>query len=109
MATAKQNGAKPKDELQLSINGRAYSMNLDDLTIDEIEVIEDAFDKPADELTSSDWKRTKMMRCLVYFLMRRDGQDVSLEDVGEISLSGIEDGTDSDPPTKRRSAAKQSA
>jgi len=109
VATAKQNGAKPKDsELTLAINGREYTMDLDDLTVDEIEIIEDEFDKPAGELTSSDWQRTKMTRCLVYFLLRRDGQDVTMDDVREIRLQDVGD-QEADPPTKRRSAAKPSA
>ena len=107
MATAKAD--KPKDGLlELAINGRKYSIDLDDLTVDEIEVVEDEFDKPVDELTSSDWRRTKMIRCLVYFLLRRDGQDVSMEDVREIRLQDIAE-PEADPPTKRRSPAKQSA
>ena len=94
--------------LTLVINEREYTMDLDDLTVDEIKVIEDTFDKPADELTPSDWKRTKMIRCLVYFLLRRDGQDVTMEDVGEIRLSDVAEGK-TDPPTNGRSRSKPSA
>jgi hypothetical protein len=101
MATQKKK--EPEGVLKLAVNGREYEINLDDLTVDEIEVIEDEFDKPADELTPSDWKRTKMLRCIVYFLLKRDGQDVTLEEVGDIKLAEI-----GDPPTKR-SAAKPSA
>jgi hypothetical protein len=104
MATAKT--TKPTDEnvLELVVDGKSYSINLDDLTVDEIEVIEDEFDKPAEELTSSDWKRTKMLRCIVYFLLRRDGQEVTLEEIGDLKLSDI--GEPDGPPTKRQSAAK---
>ena len=107
MATAKTPAAKKEDKLELAINGRVYSLDLNDLTVDEIEVIEDEFDKPAAELTKSDWKRTKMLRCLVYFLLRRDGQDVSIEEIGDLKLDDISE--PDGPPTKRRSAAKPSA
>ena len=99
---------KQDDTITLVINGKRYEFKPDDLTVDEIEVIEDEFDKPISAMSGEDWQRTKMTRCIVYILLNRDG-NASMEEVRALKLSDLADPEDAGPPTKRRSPAKQSA
>jgi len=108
MAQTKQQKAKQNDEgvLELAINGRIYSLDVSDLKADELEVIEDVFDKPIDEMRKSDWKRHKAIRCFVYFMLRRAGEDVALDEVDLDLVTDAPEGKS--PPTNGRSSASSS-
>jgi len=68
------------------INGVSY--DLDDLTLDEVELIEDtAGGVPFSEVN---YGSAKGMKAFAYALMRRDNPDVTLEEVGKVKIVGFE-------------------
>lgn len=73
------------------------SMNLDDLTIEEIEIIEDILDAPFETAFAAGAKRGKAMRALAFVTMRRNDPNATLEDAGKVSVQGFTGGR-ADPP-----------
>jgi len=68
------------------INGVSY--DLDDLTLDEVELIEDtAGGVPFSEVN---YGSAKGMKAFAYALMRRDNPEVTLEEVGKVKIVGFE-------------------
>ena len=68
------------------ING--VSNDLDDLTLDEVELIEDtAGGVPFSEVN---YGSAKGMKAFAYALMRRDNPEVTLEEVGKVKIVGFE-------------------
>jgi hypothetical protein len=93
--------------LRFTIDGKAYSVDFDDLELGEVEIIEEACDAP---LALIDFRRVKAIRGVVFMLMRRDDPDVTMAEVASIKLSAITDTPDGDAakrPTKP--AAKTAA
>ena len=90
--------AEEADETRIRFDGRDYTIpSLDDLTYEEIELIEDAFDKPFAEI---DTRRAKFQRWMVFLTLKRgdakvDGQPVTFANIGGIQYADI-DVTDSD-------------
>lgn len=82
-------------ELRFKMNGREYRLaSLDDLTYEEIEMIEDAFDKPLAEV---DLRRAKAQRWLIFLSLKRAGQNVKFADLGEIKFADVQDADDAGP------------
>ena len=68
------------------INGVAY--DLDDLTLDEVELIEDtAGGIPFSEVN---YGSARGMKAFAYALMKRNDPDITLEDVGKVKIVGFE-------------------
>ena len=68
----------------IKINGKSYS--LDDLTLDEAEQLEDAFDASLEEI---DFRRTKVIKQVVFLLLRRDNPELTLAEVGQIKVAAL--------------------
>lgn len=81
----------------IKIDGREY--DTDDLTLDEVETVEDLCDSALDEI---DWRRAKAIKAMVFVLKRRDNPDVTLDDIGAIRVVDLvekdEEEGDSPPP-----------
>ena len=68
------------------INGVSY--DLDDLTLDEVELIEEtAGGVPFSEVN---YGSAKGMKAFAFALMRRNDPNVTLEDVGKVKIVGFE-------------------
>ena len=68
----------------LRIDGKDY--DLEELTLDEVEQIEEALDAGIADL---DLRRAKVIKQIVFTLMRRDNPDLTLADVGAIKMTSL--------------------
>lgn len=70
-------------------------INLDDLTIAEIETMEDVIGGPIDEAFKEGRPRGKALRALGYVIKRRTNPEFTLEDAGNLHIRM----NDTDPTT----------
>jgi len=70
----------------LTIDGKVYSIDPEDLELGEIELLEDELDAP---LADIDFNRAKAMRVLVYILVHRDNPAFTPEDAKRIKVSAL--------------------
>lgn len=75
----------------------ALTIDLEDLTIEEVEVLEEITDTALDELFAPGAKKGRVLRALAYIAARRDNPNVTLEEVGSKRLVIQDDAEDSDP------------
>ena len=68
----------------LRIDGKDY--DLEELTLDEVEQIEEALDAGIGEI---DLRRAKVIKVIVYTLMRRDNPALTLKEVGQIKMVSL--------------------
>ncbi len=73
------------DGFVLKINGKEYDAT--DLTLNEVETIEDLCGGVS--LDSLDLGRAKTLKAIVFVLLRRDEPEITLEDAGNVKLSGL--------------------
>jgi hypothetical protein len=77
-------------------------LSLDDLTVGEIEEIEDLLDMPLDALSKEGTKRGKFMRALAFISVRRTNPEFTWEEAGNIKvrdITGDERPTSADEPS----------
>ena len=74
-----------EDGFVLKINGREYDAT--DLTLNEVEQIEDL--NGGVSLDQLDLGRAKTLKAIVYVLLRRDDPEITLQDAGNVKLSGL--------------------
>lgn len=74
--------SQPETILRLNIDGREYDAA--DLTLDEVEAIEDACGGVS--LEQLDFARAKVLKAIVFTLLKRDEPDVTMDRVGAIKL-----------------------
>lgn len=91
-------------ELRFKFRGGEYRLvGFDELTYKEIEVLEDAFDKPIQEI---DTRRALAQRWAIFISLQRAGVDLSFDDLGQIRFIGdIEDPDAIEGPTGDAEAA----
>lgn len=78
------------------------NLNVDDLTVAEIEAIEDKLDTSFDSFAQDGAKRGKFLRAIAWISMRRTNPDFSWEEAGNLKitdLTGAERPTSADVPT----------
>ncbi len=63
------------------------SIDLDSLTIDEIDVIEEIIDGPLDELGKAGARKGKMLRAMALVILRRKNPAVTAEDAGKLRIT----------------------
>ncbi len=81
----------------MTVAPNILDVNLDELTIEEIEILEDILDAPFDKAFAPDAKRGKAMRALAFIAMRRLDPNVTIEDVGKVRINSF-GGGEVDPP-----------
>lgn len=74
-----------EEGFSLYIEGREYDAT--DLTLDEVEEIEEACGGVS--LEELDLGRAKVLKAIVYTLLKRDDPDVSMDRVGSIRLKSL--------------------
>lgn len=94
--------------IHLTIDGKAYHLDPDDLELGEVEILEEEMDRGLDQI---DFNRARALRTLVYLMVRRDNPEFTMEDARRIKVSAIVDPGDqpAEPaktkrPTKARAA-----
>jgi hypothetical protein len=73
------------------------SLDLDDFTLDEIELIEDIIDAPFDTVQQEGARKGKVLKALAFVAARRQHPEVTLEDIGGIRISQFGSSGDDDP------------
>ncbi len=73
------------------------NLDLDELTIEEVEAIEDILDAPFESAFAPNAKRGKAMRVLAFITMRRTNPEVTMEEVGKVRITSL-GGGQVDPP-----------
>lgn len=96
MATPKAK-QKPTNAIPLTINGKSYTVDLDELELWELELLEDEFDCAFDQV---DFNRVKAIRILAFIAMRRTNAKLTMGDVATLKISAFEDADDDVVPTK---------
>lgn len=67
--------------------GELLSIDIDALSIEEIETIEDIIDAPLDSLAKPNVRRGKMLRAMAVVIKRRTDPTYSIEDAGRLRIS----------------------
>lgn len=68
-------------------------VDLAELTVGEIETIEEVIDGPIDKAFADDKPKGRALRALGYVLKRRDNPEFTLEDAGDLRIRLREDPT----------------
>ena len=63
------------------------TLDIEDLTLDEVEEIEDITGESLDNMAAV--KRGRMIKALVFVVLKRDNPDLTLEEVGEMKMGII--------------------
>ncbi|MFD9904789.1 hypothetical protein [Streptomyces sp. NPDC059063] len=63
------------------------SLDIDSLTIDEIDVIEEIIDGPLDALAKPGARKAKMLRAMAVVIKRREDPTFTAEDAGKLKIS----------------------
>lgn len=88
---------------RFKVEGNEYPLaDTDDLTFEELEMLEDAFGMAYEDI---DWRRAKSIRWLIYLSMRRGGSDVKFEDLGSVKFSDFSD-VEEEPETNGAKAKR---
>ncbi|MFE1961354.1 hypothetical protein [Streptomyces sp. NPDC059479] len=77
--------------------GELLSIDLKNLTIDEIDIIEEVTGAPLDELRKPGAFRGPMLRAMAVVLKRRTDPNFSVKDAGKLSLQFKPDEAKTDP------------
>ncbi|MFD7610993.1 hypothetical protein [Streptomyces sp. NPDC059828] len=62
------------------------SLDIDSLSIDEIEIIEDIIDGPLDQLAKPGARKAKLLRAMAVVIKRREDPSFSAEDAGKLRI-----------------------
>lgn len=62
------------------------NLNLDSLTIDEMETMEEITGAPFDEAFGAGKPKAKVLRALAFIIKRREDPDFTLEDAGKLAI-----------------------
>lgn len=62
----------------------------DDLTIEEIEIIEDVVGASFESLQKGDAPTGKTLRAIVYIVKRRTNPDFTLDDAGKVNIKEVD-------------------
>ncbi|MHC0429229.1 hypothetical protein ACX6XY_03445 [Streptomyces sp. O3] len=66
--------------------GDVLSLDIDSLSIDEIDIIEDIIDGPLDALAKPGARKAKLLRAMAVVIKRRDDPDFSAKDAGKLRI-----------------------
>ncbi|MFF3086369.1 hypothetical protein ACFVRB_15165 [Streptomyces nojiriensis] len=77
--------------------GDVLSLDIDSLTIDEIDVIEDIIDGPLDSLAKPGARKAKLLRAMAVVIKQREDPTFSAEDAGKLRIE-FKQKSRQDPP-----------
>jgi hypothetical protein len=72
---------KPVDDMS-----EVLSLNIDSLTLDEIDAIEEIIDAPLDTLSKPGMRKAKLLKAMAFVIKRRDNPDFTIEDAGKLRI-----------------------
>lgn len=94
------------DAIRFKIDDEVYSIDPEDLTIDETDLLEQTRDKPVEHFTGADWARKSTLRVLAFIAIRRKNPAFTLEAAGQIKLTAFADPDDAPKAPARPTRAK---
>jgi hypothetical protein len=65
------------------------TIDLDSLTIDEIDLIEDVAGASIDDVLAGTVRKGKVLRAFALIALRRDDPNATVEDAGKVSVEGL--------------------
>jgi hypothetical protein len=87
---------KPSPVADDVLSPDVLSLNLESLTIDEIDAIEEIIDAPLDSLSKPGVRKAKLLKAMAYVIKKRDNPDFTIEDAGRLRLI-LKPATPADP------------
>lgn len=63
-----------------------FEVDIDDLTLDEIELVEEVIDGPFDEAFEKGKRKAPAMKALALVVLRREVPGATVEDVGKLKI-----------------------
>ncbi|MFD5640737.1 hypothetical protein ACFWIP_02945 [Streptomyces anulatus] len=63
-----------------------FSLDIDSLSLNEIESIEDIIDGPLDSLAKPGAKKARMLKAMAYVVKRREDPNFTIEDAGNLRV-----------------------
>lgn len=73
-------------------------IEVDDLTIGDLETIEEIAGEPAGRVFSQDFS-AKVLKALIFVVKRQENPDYTLEEASQVRFGDIDLVTDEDPPS----------
>ena len=95
-----------EDKITLTINGKHYEIEPDDLELDEVEILEDICDAALEDI---DFRRASAIKGLVFIVQRRKNPSVTLESAGKIKLKDLGEQAEENGASARPTRAKAKA
>lgn len=95
--------ADEADNIKLTIAGKLYEVDVDDLELGEIEVIEKAADAA---LANIDFGRAHAIRALVYVLKHRENPAFTMDDARQMKIGALAE-QEPDEPTPIKQATRR--
>lgn len=69
------------------VGGDVLNLDIDSLTLDEIDAIETIIDGPLDDLAKPGARKAKMLKAMAYVIKRREDPSFTVEDAGRLKIS----------------------
>ncbi|MDX2390187.1 hypothetical protein NJL88_08930 [Streptomyces sp. DK15] len=66
--------------------GEVLSIDIDSLSIDEIDLIEETIDGPLDQLAKPGARKAKLLRAMALVIKRREDPTFTAEDAGKLRI-----------------------
>jgi len=82
--------------VKLKVDGDVFEVDFNDLTLDEVGVVEDMTGKSVQDI---DWNSARGMQGLLWIAMHRRNDRFTLEDAGRLKFSSIQDPEEKERPT----------
>lgn len=95
--TTPDNASESAFSLSITVGGETF--DLSDLTLEEAELLEDAFDRPLSEI---DLARTKAVRILYFIAQRRRDPSFSMEQVERMPITAVVGAPPAEEPKPKR-------
>lgn len=102
----------PDPDFRFKLDGKLVEITVSDMTFEEIELLEDAFDAPISRI---DLERAKALRLLAFIALRRKDSKVRMEDLSVLPIVSLAEAdqpaaaageADAGRPTRPASKAK---
>ncbi|MFI6861297.1 hypothetical protein ACIBKZ_15580 [Streptomyces sp. NPDC050421] len=70
-----------------AVGDDVLSLDIDSLTLDEIDDIEEIIDGPLDSLSKPGARKAKLLKAMAYVIKKRDNPDFTIADAGRLKIS----------------------
>ncbi|WP_406138807.1 hypothetical protein OH828_14430 [Streptomyces anulatus] len=71
---------------ETAVPSDVFSLDIDSLSLNEIEAIEDIIDGPLDSLAKPGAKKARMLKAMAFVVKRREDPNFTIEDAGNLRV-----------------------